>query len=190
MIKRAHRFVASLRLRVRLASSTFIRSRHASAVYTRSTQHGEPQSSLQSAFAPAHLSLHSLNCHQPCKNTDTTMAGLCDKYGCAAKGTSYDSRMKRAEILTIGRSSPKIWNKPIPPSTRLSTGFVPTCPSRRYEDTAYSTSITGEEPPEALHKPHPLGELHIASRARCARQRDAEYVPRILTSQPRANMAP
>ena len=190
MIKRAHRFVASLRLRVRLASSTFIRSRHASTVYTRLTQHGQPQSSLQSAFAPAHLSLHSLNCHQPCKNTDTTMAGLCDKYGCAAKGTFYDSRMKREEILTSGRSSPKILNKPIPPSTKSSTGFVATYPGRRYEDEAHNTSIVGEEPPEALHQPHPLGKLHIASRARCARQRDAEYVLRILTPQPQAYTTP
>lgn len=34
---------------------------------------------------------------------------------------------------------------------------------------------TGEETTEALHQPHSLRELHIASRARCLRQSHAEY---------------
>lgn len=37
-------------------------------------------------------------------------------------------------------------------------------------------SPTGEEAAEALHKPHPLRELHLASRAGCPRQCHAEYV--------------
>ena len=183
MIKRAHRFVASLRLRVRLASSTFIRSRHASVLSTRLFDYGEPQSSLQSAFAPAHLPLNSFNCHQPCKNTEATMAGLRDEYGCTTKGILHDGKNERYTVLMVARFFPKILSKPIRPSTKSLTGFVAKCRCHQHQDEAHNTVIAGEEPPEALHKPDSLGKLYITGCARCARQCHAEYVLRILPPQ-------
>lgn len=34
----------------------------------------------------------------------------------------------------------------------------------------------GKKPPEALHQPHSVGELHIPSRSRCSRKCDAKWV--------------
>jgi len=59
--------------------------------------HGKPQDSMQSAFAPAHFALDSANCDKPFKITAATMAGLCNKLGCTAKG-----KFDRAVICRVG----------------------------------------------------------------------------------------
>jgi hypothetical protein len=100
--------------------------------------------------------------------------------------TSMDAQQKvplktaavREYQLRMCRFFPKILNKRILPSTRSSTRFVATSQSLTSKNKAHDTSTPGEEPPKALHKPHPLGELHIASRSRCARQCYAKYVSR------------
>lgn len=148
-------------------------ARHAPALRTRLTSHGHPQSCLQSALAPSDSPLACLNCLESASHsTAAPMAGLRDQHGCPAKGAQH-REVKASSRLTSARSSPRTLNRPILPSTKSSAGFViSSSPSQDAQTHHFAT--TGEAPPEALYKPHSLGELHFASRSRCSWQCHAE----------------
>jgi hypothetical protein len=77
------------------------------------------------------------------------------------------------------RSSPRTSRRPTLPSTRSLSGCVILHSGHNQvipERSTHHPHPAGEEPPEALHQPHSLGELHLAGRSRCPRQCHAEYV--------------